>query len=520
MANILKYVASPTLQAFHSAPVGTYEFKGIRGVVGSGKSVGCCWDIRTKAEMQPACQWPEKMPDGKFHLVRPSKFLIGRQTFPQLKNTTVPTWRIWFPDTYIVESPPMHGILKAPSMHGDGSWVRIELVFYAFESPTIETDLPSLEISGAWINEACQVKWDLIHLTNTRVGRYQPVKDEGVMLNSFGVIMDTNTPNESNWWHRLEVQERPERMLWFVQPPALIREVRDGKAVYLDNDSENAARYGIQPAENIQNLKDGFGYYRKQLVGGSDDKIKRLLLNQYGTTADGLPIYPEFSEEVHAKSGEMPRFNGLPFILGTDFGRTPATAVCQMGPDGVFRVLFEVTSENMSIDQFVEERLRPALVRELKWPNCRIVNFADPAGMAKGQQFSVTCIDVMNRLGIPTCPSPDKSNDFQVRRDAVGNLMRQMYKGVSAFQICRDKCPMLVKGMNGWYCYKRLRTAGDYGERYTEGPDKTNPFTHIQDALQYAVIGATKGGVDFSSQSAQQRYDINGTEWGMDFDIL
>lgn len=518
MANVLKYTASPTLEAFHSAPVGSYEFKGIRGVVGSGKSVGCCWDIRTKAEMQPPCEWPERMPDGKFHKVRPSKWLIGRQTFPQLKNTTVPTWRQWFPDTYIVESPPMHGLLQAPSMHCDGSWVRIELVFYAFESPTIETDLPSLEISGAWINEACQVKWDLIHLTNTRVGRYQPVK--GVMLNSFGVIMDTNTPNESNWWHRLEVQERPDGMLWFVQPPAMIREVREGKVRYLDNDEDNARRYGLRPAENIENLKDGFGYYRKQLVGGSDDKIKRLILNQYGTTADGLPIFPEWSEEVHAKD-RLDVFKGLPFVLGTDFGRTPATAVCQMGPDGVFRVLFEVTSENMSIDQFVDEMLRPALAREIGWPNCRAVNFADPAGLSKGQQFNITCIDIMNRKGIPTMPSPDKSNSFQARRDAVANLMRQMYKGVPALQVDRGKCPVIVKGMNGWYCYKHLRQAADYGERYAEGPDKTNPFTHIQDALQYAVLGATCGGVDFSSPSqAMPNYDQSGTEWGVSFDLV
>ena len=57
----------------------------------------------------------------------------------------------------------------------------------------------------------------------------------------------------------------------------------------------------------------------------------------------------------------------------------------------------------------------------------------------------------------------------------------------------------MIKGFNGGYCYKRLRTVSGAGEeRYAEGPDKSNPFTHIQDALQYGVLGATRGGVDFS----------------------
>lgn len=498
MARVLNYSASRTGLAFHNAPVGTYEFKGIRGVVGSGKSVACCWDIRTKAEMQPAVEVHEKMPDGKYHKVRRSKFLIGRQTFPQLKNTTIPTWMTWFPDTYIVESPPMHGHLKAPSMHNDGSWVWIDLVFYAFESPTIESDLPSLEISGAWINEASQVKWDLIHLANTRVGRYQPIK--GVELNSFGVIMDTNTPNESNWWYRLEQVERPERMLWFVQPPALVRERdRNGRWTYHDNDEATAARFGLPgPAENIANLKGGFEYYRKQLVGASDDRIKRLLLNQYGTSSDGMPIYPEFNPDVHVVAGEMPFFRGIPVICGTDFGRTPAMTFSQLGPDGIFRVHHELTSENMSIEQFVDEMVRPSLVKWWGWPDCPpIVNFADPAGLAKGQNFNTTCIDIMNMKGIRTMPSPDPTNDFGVRRDAVGALLRQMYRGVPAFQV-HESCKALVKGFNGWYCYKRMRSGADDSERYADAPDKTNPFSHPHDALQYNVLGATRSGCDFS----------------------
>ena len=92
-------------------------------------------------------------------------------------------------------------------------------------------------------------------------------------------------------------------------------------------------------------------------------------------------------------------------------------------------------------------------------------------------------------------PAPGlKNNDFNVRRDAVGEFMRQMCGGQPAFQVDGDECPELVAGFNGGYCYRKIRTVTGLGEeRYADAPDKTNPFTHPQDGLQYGVLGATRG---------------------------
>jgi hypothetical protein len=57
---------------------------------------------------------------------------------------------------------------------------------------------------------------------------------------------------------------------------------------------------------------------------------------------------------------------------------------------------------------------------------------------------------------------------------------------------------MLIDGFNGHYCYKRMRIGGGDTERYAEGPDKSNPFTHIHDSLQYPIVAVTMGHVDFS----------------------
>ena len=318
---------------------------------------------------------------------------------------------------------------------------------------------------------------------------------KGKFLKSFPTIMDTNAPNDSNWWYSKEQVERPDGMEWFIQPPALIlTKGRDGSDVYLDNDAENAKKFGLRPAENVENLRDGFGYYRKMLIGAKPDVIKRLILNQYGTSWDGLPIYHEWNCDIHVKH-KLPFMRGLPLHIGWDFGRTPAAVFLQLGNDGILRVLGECTCKGMSIQQFFVEVVRPYLQRRFGWPNCKVMGWADPSGANMGNEFNISCIQVLNAYGMPVLPAPGlKNNDFNVRRDAVGEFMRQMCGGQPAFQVDGDECPELVAGMNGGYCYRKIRTVTGLGEeRYADAPDKTNPFTHPQDGLQYGVLGATRG---------------------------
>ena len=63
-------------------------FRGIRGPVGSGKSVACCIEVFRRALAQ------KKSPDG----IRKSRVAIVRNTNPQLRTTTMKTWLDWFPE--------------------------------------------------------------------------------------------------------------------------------------------------------------------------------------------------------------------------------------------------------------------------------------------------------------------------------------------------------------------------------------------------------------------------------------
>ena len=63
-------------------------FRGIRGPVGSGKSVACCIEIIKRAISQ------KPNPDG----IRKTRWAVIRNTNPQLKTTTIKTWLDWFPE--------------------------------------------------------------------------------------------------------------------------------------------------------------------------------------------------------------------------------------------------------------------------------------------------------------------------------------------------------------------------------------------------------------------------------------
>ena len=63
-------------------------FRGIRGPVGSGKSVASCVEVFRRALEQ------QKGPQG----IRKSRWAIIRNTNPQLRTTTIKTWLDWFPE--------------------------------------------------------------------------------------------------------------------------------------------------------------------------------------------------------------------------------------------------------------------------------------------------------------------------------------------------------------------------------------------------------------------------------------
>ena len=451
----INYEASPTCRNFHRSKA---FVRGLMGPLGSGKSVACVQDLLYWALHQ------EPNEQG----VRKTRFAVIRNTYPELKSTTLKTWKDWIPTAVclIKYDVPIRGkmVYNLP----DGTVVEMEVLFLALDREKDVKKLLSLELTMAWLNEVREIPKAIVDAATGRVGRYPPKRQGGP--SRIGVIMDTNPPDDDHWYYRLAEEERPGNWEFFRQPAALVK----------DDDGEWVPN---SKAENIRNLAQGYGYWLNQLGGKSKQWIRVYVEGQYGIVMDGRAVYPEYRDEVHiAEEGIVP-YEHCPLILGWDFGLTPACIIGQVTPRGRLVILAELVAERMGLRQFATVVVKPFLASRLS--TVPVGNSCgDPAGTAESQTDQQSCLQVLNDVGIPTYPAP--TNKVEPRLQAVRDFLTRMVDGQPGFLLARS-CKVLRKGFCGGYKYERIQVAGD--ERFKDKPCK-NRYSHPHDALQYLCLAA------------------------------
>lgn len=398
----------------------------------------------------------------KAHLgVRKTRWAVIRNTFPELKSTTIKTWLEWFPNTEMKWDSPITGWLRQPL--ADGTRMECEVMFFPMDRPEEIGKLKSLELTGAWMNEAGEAAKAVLDMVTQRVGRYPAQKVGGPSWT--GVIMDTNPPDDDSWYYRLSEKEKPKDWEFFKQPGGL----KEEQGEYKPNE-------GL--AENITNLPGGFQYYLRQLAGKNKEWIKVFLLGQYGTIADGRPVYPEWNDSIHVRT--LTPYPDFPLLLGFDYGLTPACVICQVSPRGEFLVLSELCSKDMGIRSFANDVVKPFLA--VNYHGLAIQACGDPAGMSRKDTDEKTCFQELAEAGIACIPAA--TNGFVGRREAVAGYLNRLVDGKPLFQL-DPSCDRLRRGFNGRYQYRRLQVVG--ADRFKDVPDK-NDYSHPHDALQYAAL--------------------------------
>ena len=446
-------------------------FRGIRGPVGSGKSVACSVEVFRRALMQ------EKSPDGK----RKSRWAIIRNTNPQLRTTTIKTWLDWFPEEdwgrFSWSVPYTHKISKSD--------LELEVIFLALDRPEDVKKLLSLELTGIWINEAREIPKSIIDACTMRVGRYPSMRDGGPTWT--GVIADTNAPEEDHWWpimagevpipdhigsEESRMLVKPDNWRFYTQPSAMIE----------DKDEEGRVdKYRPNPlAENKKHMMAS--YYPNLIQGKTKSWIDVYVMNRLGHIQDGKPVYNMFRADVHVAKEEIPVADGLPLFIGLDFGLTPA-AVFGQKVRGRWLILQEIVAFDMGIVRFAE-LLRAEIAT--RYANCDVNIFGDPAGDFRAQTDESTPFQILRGAGLKARPT--HSNDVALRLESVSQPLQRMVDGQSGVLVDL-RCKELIKGFEGGYHYRRMQVSG---ERYEDRPAKDR-FSHIHDALQYLMLGSGEG---------------------------
>lgn len=436
MALEIDYTPTLTMRKFMQSDA---KMRVIMGPVGSGKSVGCSFEIIRRASMQ--------QPDSTGR--RRSRAAVVRQTARQLQDTTIKTFLDWFP-------PGVCGqFMRTTKTYffsvGD---VECEIMFRALDDSDDVANLNSLELTFAWFNECRDIHPDIIDAMSKRLGRYPSKKDGGPTWH--GMWGDTNPPTIDTWWYYQMEHLDPKDGVSFND---------NGWEVFRQPSGRSAL------AENVENLPEG--YYDTQ--GRSDEYVRVYIDGEYGLSSAGQPVYKYFRPDYHMASSPLrPIVNGMrPIVVGMDLGLTPAAVIGQQDPRGRALVLAEAVSFDMGIQRFVRTMLKPLLFE--RFAGAPVLVVVDPAGVQRAQTDERSAVDIIKAEGLRVIPA--KTNNVSARINAVDEYLMRQVDGDPAFLV-DPRCSALKAAMLGGYRYK---PKGD-------GVIDKNSHSHVAEALQYLML--------------------------------
>jgi hypothetical protein len=453
--------------------LGTNNYVTFDGTIhhNSGKSSGCVIEIFRRAQAQ------KPGPDG----MRRSRWAVVRNSYGQLKDTTIKTFCDWFPPKIFGEYRVTDHTYIFTKLLQFG--VSLEVLFRALDRPDQVSNLLSLEVTGAWFNEVREIPWSIIEAMDSRIGRYPSKRDGSPSWH--GMIMDTNPPDDESDLYKIAEVKRPSNFKMFKQPSGLSAH-----------------------AENTKNLP--VKNYYQDLAKGKDAMFIRIYIHgQYGYLPLGASVFQSFSDSYHVAPNVLEPIKGLPIYIGMDFSIV-GCLIGQLTAMGQLRILDELTSESlMGIRQFCLNRFLPLL--RTKYFGMTVMGFGDMSGLNRTPTDESTCFDILhsNEIGL-TGIEPAPTNALAARIDPVEHFLLKGWKGEPGLLISPN-CKILRKAMNGGYYYERERKSNNPHENKLV-PAK-NYSSHIADALEYLCMfivnreATDKQRKSFLAQLKQKRYN-------------
>lgn len=441
-SNDVHYTASFTATKFHRDDS---FVRALIGPIGSGKSVACCSELmRLAHEQAPG-------PDG----IKRGRGCVVRNTYRELKDTTIRTWNDWFPPEAVGRWDEVNMTLHIIDVD-----LRVEILFRALDHLKDIKKLLSLELSWAWLNEAREIPKPVLDMLQGRVGRYPRVRDGGVTQAC--IILDTNPCDEDHWFYRVFEEED-----------------NDGFAIH--HQPSGMSRY----AENLPNLPPS--YYERLSPGHDVEWVNVYVHGRYGFVMDGKPVYPMYQDDVHVSAEPLQYMPGETLYIGMDFGLTPAAAFLQRSQLGQWKAIDEIVTEDTSTVEF-SRLLNAKLQGEYKLAIGNVELWGDPAGDIRAETDKETPFSILRANHIEALPT--YTNDTVIRRESMNSqLTRLAMNGEPGF-VVSPRCRMLRKGLAGGFKYRRMQITGE--ERYHDVPEK-NIYSHICEAAEYGLLGAGEG---------------------------
>jgi hypothetical protein len=458
----INYKPAPTVKAFikHFRP-GELFADWIMGPVGSGKTTG----IFMKLVVMSLLQKPSPV-DGK----RRVRAVVVRNTMPQLVDTTIASWNMWFRDG---EAGSWHATDKRFVLRFAD--VECEVLFRALDTADDIARVLSLETTFVILDEFVQIPKAIVDALDARCGRYPSERDGGAT--NWGMWGASNPGNEDDWWHAALDQAEP------ASATAQELIARHTDRVLAGKAPESNWMFFLQPsgfsegAENVENLPGKRAYYTSLAKDKAEHWVKQFIEVEWGYSIAGTPVIATFKPDIHIAKGPI-RFNPhLKLVGGLDPGMNCAMIFGQVDNFGRLSVLSELVTRDYGAKRFISDKLKPHLKNT--YENADFVVSPDPASNQRAQTDERTVADIFRKdFKVRVATS---NNQLPGRIDAIEHYTTRITENGAALQI-DPRCRTLIRALRSGWRYNATNK-GDIKDL----PMK-NQYSHPGDAFSYLCL--------------------------------
>lgn len=439
---LLEYAPNPSAVPFHQA---TEQVKALMGPVGSGKSSAVVMEFFLQCLESPV----------------PVRGLVLRESWPQLRDSTVVTWREWLPepDLSVWHESERRMTVTAPG--ADGVRRSHTMDFRHARRAAEASNLLSTEYSFIWLEE-CVPALD--------VGR--GVMGGGLPKDMFQLALTRQRQRGAHRLHIICSFNPPPKSHWCFQDfvgPSLTEQGRAEMA------RKGFAFFKQPPGENAAHLPPA--YYDRLREQLSPELVRRFVDGEPLTVYPGSRVYADVIEDVHIVD-DVPLLPGVGLISMHDFGRTPAALLAQLTSEGQLRVVRELQLWGAATAKLAEQ-MRLLLRNDFPGQDW-LRGWGDPAGQNPTETDDTTSFKIMAKHGFPLTAG---ALTFLARREAVKVRCARMVGSQPALLISRAGCPLLCEALLGGYRYPQ-NMDGSIGYH----PLK-NDFSHLANCLEYGISG-------------------------------
>lgn len=395
------------------------------GGLGSGKTLIGCITVLSWAVTQPG------------------EYLISRQYYPELRDTTMKTFFDVCPPELIIEHRVAENKVRLRSAMGKESII----LFRPLEEPD---KLRSLNLSGFYIDEANQVTEAAFMMLQGRL------RGKGLRK---GIL--TMNPKGHDWVYR-----------WFVKQDHL-------KTPYMKN------LMTLIKAPSTENIHLDPSYIQTMMESWSDDRIQRELMASFDSFEGA--VYAEFRRDVHVvRPFKIPK--DWTKVIGIDHGyRNPAAWVWgAIDYDGTMWIYREFYEKEWLIEEICKKGKDGSHSAYGRMAHDEKIQcaFIDPSTHATRASDGLSDYDWYTTHLPKDFVLADANNSKTAGIDRVKSLFKLDNRGKPKIQIFSDCHHLIEELANYRYAELPISKQGNADEK--EEPVKVND--HACDALRYLVM--------------------------------